>query len=113
VPDNSLLFRWDALELDRVTEMVSRKVVRTADHLMAQVYLKRGAIVPRHVHDVEQLLYVLQGALRVRVGAGRGVEKIVHEGELLAVAGGEPHQAEALDDTFVLSVHAADVVGAG
>ncbi len=94
-------FRWDELELGRVTEMVSRKVLRSPEHVMTQVYLKRGAQVPRHAHTVEQLIYVLQGALRVRV---HGADQIVRAGEVLAVPSDAPHQSEALDDTFVLTV---------
>lgn len=94
-------FRWDELELDRVTEMVSRKVLRSPEHVMTQVYLKRGALVPRHAHTVEQLIYVLQGALRVRV---HGADQVVRAGEVLAVPADAPHQSEALDDTFVLTV---------
>lgn len=103
--------RWDELDLERITEMVSRKRLCTDAYVMAQVYLKRGALIPRHRHGVEQLIYVLQGAVRARVGDAGEAERVVREGEVLAVPAGVPHQAEALDDTFVLSVHAAEVVG--
>jgi quercetin dioxygenase-like cupin family protein len=68
---------------------------------MAQIYLKRGAIVPRHTHESEQMTYVLQGALRMLVA---GEEVTLREGEVLHIAPGVPHQVEALDDTFVLGV---------
>lgn len=102
------MFRWEEVPLERVTEMVARKVIRTPAHEIRQMYLKRGALVARHVHEGEQLVYVLQGALQVRVD---GRSRIVREGEMLVVPPAAPHQAEALDDTFVLSVHAPDVVG--
>jgi quercetin dioxygenase-like cupin family protein len=44
---------------------------------------------------------VLQGALRALVD---GEEITVREGEVLHVPAQVPHQAEALDDTFVLDV---------
>jgi quercetin dioxygenase-like cupin family protein len=47
------------------------------------------------------MIYVLQGALRALVD---DEELTVREGEVLQVPGGAPHQAEALDDTFVLDV---------
>ena len=68
---------------------------------MAQIYLKRGALVPQHAHESEQMTYVLQGSLRVLVG---GEEVIVREGEVLHIPSGMPHQAEALEDTFELDV---------
>ena len=69
--------------------------------MVAQVYLKRGAVVPMHSHDSEQLSYVLQGALRFLVG---GESMTVREGEVLHIPTSVPHQAEALDDTFELDV---------
>lgn len=101
MPPSVEAFRWDELELDHVTEMVSRKVLRSPEHVVTQVFLKRGALVPRHAHPVEQLLYVLQGALRVRV---HGADQIVRAGEVLAVPPDAPHQSEALDDALVLTV---------
>ena len=95
------LLRWDELPLEKVTEMVARKTVAGVARTLVQVYLKRGAIVPRHHHDDEQAIYVLQGALRVRVGAD---EVTVRENEVLIVPPGTPHQVEALDDTFVMTV---------
>ena len=95
------LHRWDELSLEKVTEMVSRKIVAGERQTMAQVYLKRGAVVPIHAHESEQLTYVLQGALRFLVN---GEEVVVQEGEVLHIPSNLPHQAEALDDTFELDV---------
>jgi quercetin dioxygenase-like cupin family protein len=95
------LARWDALPLEKVTEMVARKTVRGANLTLTQSYLKKGALVPRHAHAGEQMIYVLQGALRAELD---GRQVMIREGELLQVPAGSPHQAEALDDTFVLDV---------
>ena len=95
------VYRWDELPLDKITEMISRKVVMGERQMIAQSYLKRGALVPIHAHDSEQMIYVLQGALRVRVGSD---EILLREGEVLHVPAGVSHQAEALEDTFELDV---------
>ena len=95
------LYRWDEIALEKITEMISRKVVRGVHEMVTQVYLKRGALVPLHAHDEEQMTYVLQGALQFMVG---GEDIRVEEGELLHIPGGVAHQAVALDDTFVLGV---------
>lgn len=95
------LYRWDEIALEKVTEMVSRKFVTGERETMAQIYLKRGAIVPRHTHASEQMTYVLQGALKLRVGEE---EVTLREGEVLHIPSSVPHQVEALDDTFVLGV---------
>ena len=93
--------RCDELDLDMVTEMVSRKIVTGDSLTLAQVYLKRGAHVPLHVHDEEQMVYVLKGRVRWLVA---GQEMVVIQGEVLRVPSGVMHQAEALDDTFQISI---------
>jgi quercetin dioxygenase-like cupin family protein len=95
------LYRWDEIALEKITEMVSRKFVSGERETMAQIYLKRGAIVPQHTHQSEQMTYVLQGALKLLVA---GEELTLREGEVLHIPSGVPHQVEALDDTFVLGV---------
>ena len=95
------LHRWDEIALNKITEMVSQKVVAGEREMVAQVYLKRGTLIPMHTHDSEQMTYILQGALRFLV---EGEEIIVREGEVLHIPSRIPHQAEALDDTFELDV---------
>ncbi len=100
-PSTARIHRWDEIALEKITEMISRKIVVGDRLLLAHVYLKRGALVPIHRHDSEQVTYVLEGALRVHVDAE---EVTVREGEVLRIPGGVPHQAEALDDTLELDV---------
>jgi quercetin dioxygenase-like cupin family protein len=95
------LHRWDEIALEKITEMISQKIVAGEREMLAQIYLKRGALVPMHAHESEQMTYVLQGALRFLVG---GDEVVVREGEVLHIPSHMPHQAEALDDTLELDV---------
>ena len=54
-----------------------------------------------HAHDGEQMIYVLQGALRALVG----IEEVtVRQGEVLQIPAKVAHQAEALDDTLDVDV---------
>ena len=93
--------RWDEIDLVKITEMMSQKVVTGAHQMLAQTYLKQGALVPLHTHPSEQMTYVLQGAVRFVVA---GEETIVREGEVLHIPSNAPHQAEVLEDTFQLDV---------
>jgi quercetin dioxygenase-like cupin family protein len=95
------LHRWDEIALEKVTEMISRKLVTGEREMLAQIYLKKGALVPMHKHESEQMSYVLQGALRFWIG---GEEITVREGEVLHIPSWVEHQAEALEDTFELDV---------
>src|SRR5207247_4333260 len=95
------LHRWDEIALEKVTEMLSRKLVTGEREMLAQIYLKRGCLVPNHSHESEQITYVLQGALKFLIG---GEEITVREGEVLHIPSWVEHQAEALDDTVELAV---------
>ena len=95
------LHRWDEIALEKVTEMISQKIISGEREMLAQIYLKRGALVPMHSHESEQMTYILQGALRFLVGSE---EMIVREGEVLHIPAWTPHQAEALEDTFELDM---------
>ena len=95
------LHRWDEIALEKITEMISQKIIAGEREMLAQIYLKRGALVPMHSHESEQMTYILQGALKVLVG---GEEVTVREGEVLHIPAWVPHQAEALDDTFELDI---------
>jgi quercetin dioxygenase-like cupin family protein len=95
------LHRWDEIALEKVTEMLSRKIVCGEREMIVQVYVKRGCLVPMHAHESEQMTYVLQGALKFVLA---GEEITVREGEVLHIPSGVAHQAEALEDTFELDV---------
>ena len=95
------LHRWDEIELEKVTEMISRKVVTGAREMLAQIYLKKGALVPMHSHESEQMSYVLQGALKFLIA---GEEITVGEGQVLHIPSWVEHRAEPLDDTFELDL---------
>lgn len=95
------LHRWDEIALEKVTEMLSRKIITGEREMLTQIYLKRGCLVPNHSHESEQMTYVLQGALKFLIG---GEEITVREGEVLHIPSWVEHQAEALEDTLEMDV---------
>ena len=100
-PHSARLHRWDEIALEKVTEMLSRKIVAGDREMLVQSYVKRGCLVPMHAHRSEQMTYVLQGALKFMI---HGEEITVREGEVLHIPSGVEHQIEALEDTFELDV---------
>lgn len=97
-------YRWEDMPKERVTDMIDRRLVTGDRVMLAHVYLKKGAIVPKHSHHNEQVTYILGGALRFWIGDD-GAETIdVKEGEVLHIPSNVPHKAEALDDTFDVDV---------
>lgn len=98
--------RWEDMPKERVTDSISRRLFTGQRMMIAHVYLDKGAIVPTHQHENEQLTYVLEGALRFWIGdPHEGVEElVVGPGEVLYIPSNVPHKAEALEDTFDVDV---------
>ena len=99
--DGGLVVAWDELDLEQITEFISRKTVSGDRQMFVQVYLKKGALVPRHHHESEQLTYVLDGVLKLRVDEE---EVVVRDGQVVRIPSGVSHQAEALTDTFAFDL---------
>ena len=95
------LYKWDDVVLKSVREGISRKYIAGDREMVAQITLRRGAIVPEHSHESEQLTYVLNGALKFTLD-GRDIT--VRAGELLRIPSWMPHSAEAVEDTFELDL---------
>ena len=72
--------------------------------MLAHVYLKKGAIVPGHSHENEQLTYILEGALRFWIGADEAEVIDVRAGEVLHIPSNVVHKAEALEDTLDVDI---------
>ena len=97
-------FRWDEIPKEKVTDAISRRLVTGDRMMLAHVYLDKGAIVPRHSHEYEQLTYILEGALRFWIGEDGSEEIVVRAGEVLHIPSNVPHKAEALEDTLDVDV---------
>jgi quercetin dioxygenase-like cupin family protein len=97
-------FRWSDIPDERVTDVISRKLITGDDMMLAHVYLKKDALVPQHSHHNEQLTYILSGALRFHIGADRSKEVTVRAGEVLHIPSNVPHEALALEDTLDVDV---------
>jgi len=97
-------YRWDDMPKENVTEMLDRRLITGDRMMLAHVYLKKGAIVPRHAHENEQLTYILEGALRFWIGEDESETIDVRAGEVLHIPSNIPHKAEALEDTLDVDI---------
>ena len=95
------LYKWDDVVLETVRDGITRKFIAGDREMVAQITLKRGAIVPEHSHESEQLTYVITGALKFTLG---GEDVTVRAGELLRIPSWLPHSAEAIEDCFELDL---------
>jgi len=89
---------------ERVTNMIDRRLVSGDRSMLAHVYLQKGAVVPQHSHDNEQLTYVLEGRLRFWIGEDESEVIDVGPGEVLHLPSHVPHKAEALEETLDVDI---------
>ena len=97
-------YRWTDLPRERVNDLLDRRLITGERMMLAQVYLKRGCLVPMHQHENEQLTYILEGALEFTLGTDRARKVVVRAGEVLVIPSNLPHEAVALEDTLDVDV---------
>jgi len=83
---------------------LDRRLVATDRMMLAHVYLAEGCVVPKHVHENEQLTYILKGVLRFWLGEGESEIVDVAAGEVLHIPSNLPHRAEALEETLDVDI---------
>jgi quercetin dioxygenase-like cupin family protein len=96
--------RWEDMPKERVNDLLDRRLITGDRMMLAHVYLKKGCIVPKHSHENEQLTYILEGALRFKLGDDQHETLVVNAGEVLHIPSNVPHEAEALEDTLDVDV---------
>jgi len=97
-------YRWDDMPLERVSDMLERRLITGDRMMLAHVYLKKGCIVPKHSHENEQLTYITAGALHFKLGENQDQEVTVRAGEVLVIPPHVPHSAHALEDTIDIDI---------
>ena len=97
--------RWSEIPLEELNPLLSRQFVSGAQGTVSHIHLKKGCIVPTHVHHNEQFSAVITGAMRFTLNPGGDAEVFdLGPGDLLIIPGNVPHMAEALEDTLNLDV---------
>ena len=94
-------YRWDSMEKEVLSDTIARKIISGEKAMVAQVFLAKGAVVPEHSHESEQITYILEGALQFQI---QGREVVVAKGEVLRIPSHVPHRAVALEDTLDLDI---------
>jgi len=92
---------WKTVEREKLNDLIDRQMVVGNKLMLAHVFLKKGAHVPKHQHHNEQVTYILEGALKFAID---GKEIVVRTGEVLCIPSNMPHEAWALEDTLDLDV---------
>jgi quercetin dioxygenase-like cupin family protein len=100
-------YRWSDIPLEELNPLLKRQFVSGKQGTISHIHLKKGCIVPTHVHPNEQFAAVITGSLRFILDPDGVAEEVtLGPGELLVIPGNLPHSAEALEDTLNLDVFA-------
>ena len=94
-------FTWDEMKKEVLSPTIGRKIISGERAMVAQVFLAKGAVVPEHHHESEQITYILEGALEFLI---EGKTIVVGAGQVLRIPSNVPHRAVALEDTLDLDI---------
>jgi quercetin dioxygenase-like cupin family protein len=97
----AVLHRWNDIPRQQLAPGIERRFLTASRMTIARFALARGAVVPPHSHDHEQVSYVVSGALRFRVA---GEETLVRAGEALQIPTWAEHSVEVVEDAEVIDV---------
>ena len=97
-------YRWSDVPNEQVKADLTRRLVTGERVMLAMVELESGCVVPQHAHVHEQVSYILDGCLRLTVGAEGTVSYDLRAGEVIHLPSNLPHAAVALEKTRVLDV---------
>jgi quercetin dioxygenase-like cupin family protein len=102
--DRGTEYRWADLPREELNPLLGRRFV-TGEHVMlAQIYLDKGCIVPKHSHENEQITWVVEGLMRLKLGDDGEQVVELGPGDVLHIPPHVPHEAEALEDTLDVDV---------
>jgi quercetin dioxygenase-like cupin family protein len=97
------ILSWDEIPIEELTDKIRRQVVTGTNEMMARVLLDKGAVVPTHSHESEQITYIMEGAMRLLVGEPPE-EVLLKSGQFIVIPPNVPHRAEVLEDTVDIDV---------
>lgn len=101
------VFSWKTLPADSPMELLSRRRVIGEKAMISHVTLEKGCFVPAHAHENEQFVCLMEGCLKLCLGAAddaRRQEVVLRAGDVLHIPSNLPHDATALERTVVLDV---------
>lgn len=95
--------RWEDVPVEKVSDELSRQLVTGRNEMLTRVLLKKGAIVPVHFHESEQITWIFEGAIKLWIGTPEE-ELQLGPGQFVVIPPNVPHRAEALEDTVDVDI---------
>jgi quercetin dioxygenase-like cupin family protein len=99
-------FKWDEMPKEKLNDLIDRRMITCKKVMLTHVYLKKGAVVPMHAHDNEQITYILEGKIKFWIESEDAEPITLGPGEVLTLPSNLPHKAVALKDTLDVDIFA-------
>ncbi len=90
-----------AVPEEQITDKIGRRVISGRQGTMVYWRMKAGAHAAPHQHPHEQFVWVISGAIRLRIGAEA---RTIKPGDIAVIPGGVEHEAFFPVDTEVIHV---------
>ena len=94
-------FTLGTINKEVMNPKIWRQVIFGERITFAHIVFTKGAVVPTHQHESEQITYITEGALQFQM---EGQEIVVRKGEVLVIPSNVPHSGLALEDTDDLEI---------
>ncbi len=88
---------------EQITDKIGRRVISGKQGTRVYWRMKAGAHAAAHHHPHEQFVWVISGAIRLRIGAE---ERTVEPSDIAVIPGGVEHEAFFPEDTEVIDFFA-------
>ena len=95
------LYNWTTIEEETLNPLISRRVIHSERMTVCRIRLKKGAVVPMHSHENEQITMLESGSLRF---VFEHDEKVIHTGDALPIPPHAAHRVEALEDSVAMDL---------
>jgi len=98
-----ICYSFENMPEEKLSELISRQYIYAAQSMLVKWTLKKGAVVPLHFHENEQITWITKGSVKV---FSQGKEFIIKAGEVIVFPPFVPHEFVALEDTIDIDVFA-------
>jgi len=88
---------------EQITDKIGRRVISGSQGTLVYWRMKAGAHAAAHRHPHEQFVWVVSGAIRLRIGDR---ERTIKSGDLAVIPGRVEHEAFFPEDTEVIDFFA-------
>ena len=80
------------------------RIMSSERMMVTNINAKKGAFVPLHHHEAEQIILVLKGRIEAIMGKEKEFSRILGPGGIWVVPSNCPHRVRYLDDTEAIEV---------